>query len=267
MSKLNRAPGMPLQVPLYKLKSSYELLLGISFSLMDADTVLTRSDSYAMNSAKHFISKNTSIALDNYVQLKMTKGEKLNVMLVCQMVARHEANVPSDQISTTLILPEHCTRLDTQMVTASNVEELYINSSEFQRNRSRDHSGSRRDKKSPAKYNNGSKDKPRNGSHTRYWRSPGGTFRPSRSAGRGQSPSGTSPGRRTSSTPQGRRGSRQRFTSKHGRRYSKSPGGNSWHISSRSPTRRPANSQVTRGRPGHPSNTTGCPKKNVPKIV
>ena len=141
MSKLNRAPGMPLQVPLYKLKSSYELLLGISFPLMDSETVLTRSDSYSMNSAKHFISKNTSIALDNYVQLKMTKGEKLNVMLVCQMVARHEANVPSDQISTTLILPEHCTRLDTQMVTASNVEELYINSSEFQRNRSRDHSG------------------------------------------------------------------------------------------------------------------------------
>ena len=26
MSKLHRAPGMPLQVPLYKLKSSYELL-------------------------------------------------------------------------------------------------------------------------------------------------------------------------------------------------------------------------------------------------
>ena len=55
--------------------------------------MLTRSDSYAMNSAKHFISKNNSIALDNYVQLKMTKGEKLNVMLVCQMVARHESNV------------------------------------------------------------------------------------------------------------------------------------------------------------------------------
>ena len=31
MSKLNRSPGVPLQVPLYKLKSYYELLLGISF--------------------------------------------------------------------------------------------------------------------------------------------------------------------------------------------------------------------------------------------
>ena len=74
---------MPLQVPLYKLKSSYELLLGISFPLMEADTVTIRSDSYATNCAKYFFSKNTAFAVSNYVQLKMAKGESVGVMLVC----------------------------------------------------------------------------------------------------------------------------------------------------------------------------------------
>ena len=247
MSRLHRDPKMPLQVPLYKLKSSYELLLGISFPLMDADEVLTKSDSYAVNSAKHFISKNTNAALESYIQLKLTKGEKLNVMLICQMVQRHEANVTGDQISATLYLPEHCTRLDTQLVTATNTEELFINSSEFQRNRPRGPSGNRNTRQSPAKYDH----KQRDGSRRKFYRSPGGTFRSN--GGRGQSPS---PGRRTSSSQQGRRNSHQRVTSKHGRRYSKSPGGKSWYISSRSPTPNPSYNQTTRGRPGNPSTGT-----------
>ena len=247
MSRLHRDPKMPLQVPLYKLKSSYELLLGINFPLMDSDEILTKSDSYAVNSAKYFISKNTNAALESYIQLKLTKGERLNVLLVCQMVQRHEANMVTDQISATLYLPEHATRLDTQLVTATNTEQLFINSSEFQRNRTRGSSNSKNDRKSPAKYDH----KQRDGSRRRFYRSPGGTFRSSNN--RGQSPS---PGRRSTSNQQGRRHSHHRVTSKHGRRYSKSPGGKSWHISSRSPTPNSNYNQATRGRSGNPSSAT-----------
>ena len=63
MSKLNRRPGEPLQVPLYKLKSYYELLLVISFPQMEADTATIRSDSYSANCAKFFLSKNTGVAV------------------------------------------------------------------------------------------------------------------------------------------------------------------------------------------------------------
>ena len=79
MSKLHRDPKMPLQIPLYKLKSAYELLLGISFPLMDPDEILTKSVNYAVNCAKYFVSKNTNSALESYIQLKLTKGERLNV--------------------------------------------------------------------------------------------------------------------------------------------------------------------------------------------
>ena len=110
---------------------------------MEADTVTIRSDSYATNFAKYFLSKNTAVAVSNYVQLKMAKGESIGVMLVCQMVGRHESDHPSDQIQSTQYLPEHATRLDTQMSTASNVEELFINATKLDRNRgfsSRDNS-------------------------------------------------------------------------------------------------------------------------------
>ena len=141
MSKLHRDPKMPLQCPLYKLKSSYELLLGINFPLMDQEEILTKSDSYSVNCAKYFISRNTNLALESYIQLKLTKGEKLNVILVCQLVQRHESTVTSDQIQATMFLPEHCCRLDTSLVTATNTEQLFIQAAEFQRGRNRNFSG------------------------------------------------------------------------------------------------------------------------------
>ena len=246
MSKLHRDPKMPLQIPLYKLKSSYELLLGISFPLMDADEILTKSDSYAVNCAKFFISKNTNSALESYIQLKLTKGERLNVVLVCQLVQRHESNVIADQISATMFLPEHCTRLDTQLVTATNTEQLFIHSSEFQGNKSRHYSGNR---KSPYKDGYKQNDK----SRKRFTRSPGGTFRSSSNRGRSGSQG------RKSSGQQGRRNSHQRVTSKHGRRYSRSPGGKNWYMSSRSPTPNSSYNQNNRGRSGHPtSNQNSC---------
>ena len=199
MSKLHRDPKMPLQIPLYKLKSAYELLLGISFPLMDADEIVTKSDSYSVNCAKFFISKNTNSALESYIQLKLTKGERLNVVLVCQLVQRHESNVIADQISATMFLPEHCTRLDTQLVTATNTEQLFIHSTEYHRNKPRGSSGNRT---SPSRNGN----KLRNGSRKRFFRSPGGTFRSA--SNRGQP---ASPGRKPSGQ-QGRRNSHQRVT-------------------------------------------------------
>ena len=176
MSKLHRDPKMPLQCPLYKLKTCYELLLGINFPLMDQEEILTKSDSYALNCAKFFISRNTNLALESYIQLKLTKGEKLNTVLVCQLVQRHESTVTSDQIQTTLYLPEHCCRLDTSLVTATNTEQLFIQAAEFQRGRNRNFSGKRQ---SSSKHGSQQRD----GSRRRFYRSPGGSFRP-RSAGR-----------------------------------------------------------------------------------
>ena len=185
-------------------------------------------------------------------------------MLVCQMVGRHESDHPSDQIQTTQYLPEHATRLDTQMSTASNVEELFIYATKLGRNRgfsSRYNSTFRRDSKSPAKPHNRNNGKKRDGSQrSSYWQSPGGrAYSPSRRFDRGRSPyKGNPAGRHKSTTPvsnpgQGRRGSGQRFTSKHGRRYERSPGGNSWRMSSKSPTPRRQFTQTNRGRPGNPS--------------
>ena len=267
MSKLNRRPGEPLQVPLYKLKAYYELLLGISFPQMEADTATIRSDSYAANCSKFFISKNTGVAVSNYVHLKMQKGENINVVSICQVVGRHEANNPTDQIQAVQYLPEHATstRLDTQMSVASNVEELFIASTKLDRNRgyeSRDRNSSRGNSKSPARSHNGRDVKTKDGFRKySYWKSPGGS-----SYFRGKSPSGKNNSTETRSTTphsnsgQRRNQSNQRFTSKGGR-YEKSPGRTTWRRYSKSPTPRRRYNQDNRGRQGQ--NTSN----SVPRCI
>ena len=259
MSKLHRDPKMPLQCPLYKLKSSYELLLGINFPLMDQEEILTKSDSYSVNCAKYFISRNTNLALESYIQLKLTKGEKLNVILVCQLVQRHESTVTSDQIQATMYLPEHCCRLDTSLVTATNTEQLFIQAAEFQRGRNHSSSGNgqfssqRGDRRSSSRRGSQQRD----GHRRRFFRSPGGRFWPKSTRRQSQSP-GRNSYQKSSSGQTVRRPSHHRVTSKHGRRYSRSPGGKSWFISSRSSTPKNNYNQDNRGRTGNPATQNTC---------
>merc|ERR1712215_373383 len=131
----HRKPGEQIQVALYKLKSYYELLLGISFPQLDSNTATIRADNYSANSAKYFVSSNTGAVINKYIGYKVQKGEPVNVMGVCRVISQHENTRTSDAIQSVMYLPEMATRLDTQMGTASNVEELVIASSRIERGR------------------------------------------------------------------------------------------------------------------------------------
>ena len=258
MSKLNRAPGIPLQVPLYELKSYYELLVGINFPLMDPETVTTRSDSYASNCTKFFITKNTRVALDSFVQMKTQKGEKTNLMSICQVVGHHEASNPADQLQSVMYLPEHATRLDIQMSSASNVEELFINSTIIDRGRPR------QDSKSPAgSSRNGIYYSNKRGSNARHNDSRRNTNNTSstgsdyyrkksqspytRPQGGGNGTNGSRSG--TPRTGSGRRRSPSFFQSPNGRKYTRSPGKTTFRRYSKSPNSgQKQNTQDTRGR-------------------
>ena len=258
MSKLNRSPGTPLQVPLYELKSYYELLVGINFPLMEPETVTTRSDSYASNCTKFFITKNTRVALDSFVQMKMQKGEKTNLMSICQVVGHHEASNPADQLQTVMFLPEHATRLDIQMSSATNVEELFINSTIIDRGRPR------QDSKSPAgSSRNGKYYSNNRGSNARHNDSRRNTNNTSstgsdyyrkksqspytRPQGGGNGTNGSRSG--TPRTGSGRRRSLSFFQSPNGRKYTRSPGKTTFRRFSKSPNSgQKQNTQDTRGR-------------------
>ena len=259
MSKLNRSPGTPLQVPLYELKSYYELLVGINFPLMDPETVTTRSDSYASNCTKFFITKNTRVALDSFVQMKTQKGEKTNLMSICQVVGHHEASNPADQLQSVMYLPEHATRLDIQMSSASNVEELFINSTIIDRGRPRP------DSKSPAgssrhgiyysnnRGNNARHNDSRRNTHNTS--STGSDYYRKKSQSPYTRPQGGGNGTNgsRSGTPRngsGRRRSPSFFRSPNGRKYTRSPGKTTFRRYSKSPSSgQKQNTQDTRGRP------------------
>merc|ERR1712055_1054224 len=154
-------------------------------------------------------------------------------MGVCQVISQHENTTTSDAIQRVMYLPEMATRLDTQMSSARNVEELVIASTNFEQGRG----------VSP----NGTNYKTRGNSTRSGFRSPGGTNykQRDRSADRSgfRSPGGTNYKQRGSSadrsgfrSPGGtnyrpRGSSAGRYQSPGGRRYQKSPGGSMWRKS------------------------------------
>ena len=246
MARLHRKPGEQIQVALYKLKSYYELLLGISFPQLDSDTATIRADNYSANSSKYFVTSNTSAVINRYIGYKIQKGEAVNVMGVCQVISAHENTTPSDAIQTVLYLPEIATRLDTQMSSAKNVEELVITATNFEKAKSpkqRGRSTERTGYQSPG----GTNYKQRGRSNNRTgFTSPGGTKYKQR--GRStertgyQSPGGTNYRQR------GRSNNRAGFTSPGGTRYKQrgrssertgyqSPGGTNYRQRGRSTNR------------------------------
>ena len=255
MARLHRRPGEQLQVPLYKLKSYYELLLGISFPQLDSDTATIRADNYSANSAKYFVSANTGTVITKYIYYKVQKGEPVNVMNVCQVVGQHETSTPADAIQSVMYLPEIATRLDTQMSTASNVEELVIASTRMERGRgySPKNIGQPPRPNSPARQNhNQTGNSSQNFKRVEYYKSPGGSkyFKSGSNYNRRSSSKdkNTAPSRPGSNQRQ-RPPSAQRFRSQGGRNYYRSPGGSSWRRFSRSPTPSKLYNQNNRGRP------------------
>ena len=268
MARLHRKPGEQIQVALYKLKSYYELLLGITFPQLENETAVIRADNYSANSSKHFVTSNTSAVISKYIGYKIQKGEPINVMGVCKVISSHENQTPTDAIQSTLYLPEIATRLDTQMSSAKNVEDLVITATNVQSENStkqRGRSPGRNGYTSPRGTNyritgrstyqspNGTTYKKRGTSNNGLdYRSPGGTSYKQRgksntrrngSTSPGGRPRGNSPRRAPFTSPGGRSyrprsTSAGKFQSPGGRRYNKSPNGTMWRRSSapRNPT-------------------------------
>ena len=247
MARLHRKPGEQIQVSLYKLKSYYELLLGITFPQLDNETAIIRADNYSANSSKHFVTSNTSAVINRYIGYKIQKGEVINVMGVCQVISAHENTTPTDAIQSVLYLPEIATRLDTQMSSAKNVEELVITATNFEKANStqqRGRSPGRTGYQSPG----GTNYRQRGRSNNRAgYTSPGGTKYRQRGKSADQT-SYQSPGG-TSYKIRGKSNNRTGFTSPGGTRYQQrgrsnnnrtgftSPGGTQYRQRGRSPKR------------------------------
>ena len=264
MARLHRRPGEQLQVPLYKLKSYYELLLGINFPQLDSDTATVRADNYAANSAKYFVSTNTGTVITKYIYYKVQKGEPVGVMNICQVVGQHETTTPGDAIQSVMYLPEIATRLDTQMSTASNVEELVIASTRLDRNRGyspKDNSHPPRQNASPARQPHHQAGRSgQNFKKYEYYKSPNGSryFKSgSNYFKRSSSKENTSTPSRPGSNQRPRPTSSHRFRSQGGTNYYRSPGRSTWRRQSKSPTPNRVYNQNNRGRPQQTSTSSG----------
>ena len=244
MARLHRKPGEQIQVALYKLKSYYELLLGISFPQLDSNTATIRADNYSANSAKYFVSSNTGAVINKYIGYKVQKGEAVNVMGVCQVISQHENTTTSDAIQSTMYLPEMATRLDTQMSSAKNVEELVIASSRIERGRgvSPKQNGQQNRRNSNFRSPGGTTYR---SDTNRQYRSPGGTNYKTRGRSTGfRSPGGTN------YKPRGRSAGGYSFRSPGGTNYRnngrssrsssyRSPGGTNYRAGTNSSYRSP----------------------------
>ena len=133
MSKLTRRPGEMIQSALFKLRSQYEMLIQISFPGMDASSITLRSDNYTCNCAQYFVSSNTGKICSQYIQYKVSRGDENTVMKLSNLITQHEALNPTDRITSTHTLPDDACKLDLQMYTCTNVEQLMVQTAQLNR--------------------------------------------------------------------------------------------------------------------------------------
>ena len=81
------------------------------FPTLSEEAAQIRSDSYACNSARYFITPGALLEVETYIVRKQQAGEALNCHGLCQLAMMHESNKPSDQITETKYLPEVATRV------------------------------------------------------------------------------------------------------------------------------------------------------------
>ena len=131
LSNITRRPGESIQTPLYRLKRLYEMLIQISFPELDQEKVKIRADNYACNVAKFLVSSNTTKVMNEYINIKQQRDERMNLMKICHIITSHEAGNPADRIQQIMSLPASASRLDATISAASNVEELMVAASAF----------------------------------------------------------------------------------------------------------------------------------------
>ena len=124
--KVHRKPNEMVQSPLYLVKSNYEMLLAIEYPELEKAQISLRSDFYAASSAHFLVTKPTAEVIKEWVSLRNTSGQPVNLIGVGNLITQHEAQNPGDKISTVLYLPESCSRLDQNATQASIVTELVL---------------------------------------------------------------------------------------------------------------------------------------------
>ena len=105
------------------------------FPTLSQEQAQIRSDSYSCSSARYFVTAGTLFEIETYCARKQQAGETVNVHNLCQLVAMHENNKKSDIITETKYLPEQATRLDQNIVAASNVDHLSIQQARLRHSR------------------------------------------------------------------------------------------------------------------------------------
>ena len=164
MSKLTRKPGEMIQSALFKLRSQYEMLIQISFPGMDAASITLRSDNYTCNCAQYFVSSNTGKICSQYIQYKVSRGDENTVLKLSNLITQHEALNATDRITTTHTLPDSGCKLDLQMYTCSNVEDLMVQTAQLQRAGRRSESAQKQTRgntRSPSQHRQNYRDKNR----------------------------------------------------------------------------------------------------------
>ena len=102
------------------------MILQILFPAMDENTVTLRADNYSSNCCKYFVSSKTAVICEQYISYKITWGNNNTVLKISNLVTQNEAANSQDRISTTHYLPESACRMDLQMFTCSNFEDLVV---------------------------------------------------------------------------------------------------------------------------------------------
>jgi hypothetical protein len=125
---INRKHLEQIHIPIFRIKSLYQMVLSINQPHLTEDKIETRSDHLAISCIAHLVTASTFAQFQIFIQLKAQELEVTGCADACNFLASQEQAGPEFQLTTTMYLPKNCSMLDLASLEATNINELVINS-------------------------------------------------------------------------------------------------------------------------------------------
>ena len=116
-----------IHIPVFRIKSLYQMILSINQPHLTEEKIETRSDYLAISCIQYLVTATTFTQFQIFTQLKAQEQEITGCSEACNFLASQEQASSEFQLTATVYLPKPCSMLDLASLEASSINELVIN--------------------------------------------------------------------------------------------------------------------------------------------
>jgi hypothetical protein len=132
LSSITRKTSDQIHISLFRIKSLYQMVLGINQAHLTEQKVETRAEFLAISCIQFLVTPQTWVQFQTFLQMKSAEQEAIGCAEACNFLASQELVGAEFQLSTTLYLPKQCSMLDMACLEANSITDLVISTTSKQ---------------------------------------------------------------------------------------------------------------------------------------